>query len=196
VTVGGDQGHQLGGDFEGSEFDDENMSKFEADNWNKPPIADGGFLGDGMNAMDSSKKGAMSQIKRTPIVVSELVNIDDIEMSDTDGDPPSLFLNRSKVSPLVNIFGKADTKPNVPIRNQNFNYNYPSQPSGFQGSYNSSKALFKQNFHLIQKKSSNLPRFQALVPLPTIPLNNLHQNTPKSHPNPSEPPTIITDPQS
>jgi hypothetical protein len=175
MTVGGDQGHQLGGDLEGSEFDDENVSKFVADNWDKLQIADGGSLWDGMNATDSFKKRAKSQIKRTPIVVSELVNIDDIEISDTDGDPPSLYLNKSKVSPIVNIFGTADTKPNVPTRNQNFNYNYPSQPSRTQGSYNSSKALFKQNFHLTQKKSSNLPPFQALVPLPTLPLNNPHQ---------------------
>jgi hypothetical protein len=86
-----------------------------------------------MNATDSFQIGVESQIKRIPIGDSELVNIEDIELSDADRHPLGHNLN-IRESPIANIFSRDYPKSNVDIRNEDLNLNYPRQPFGTQDS--------------------------------------------------------------
>lgn len=76
----------------------------------------------GMNAPESFPKEAENQSQRTPIEASEPVNIDDIKLSDKDGDPLGVSLNRPEVSLVADIFGTDFSKSNVSTRYQNLNF--------------------------------------------------------------------------
>jgi hypothetical protein len=105
LKLGDDQELQFKGKLEVSEYDNEYMSNFEAMHWVKPPIADLESNEYGMNAPDSFKKRAESQIEKMPIEVSEIVNIDDIKLSPAEADPLGNHLNILE-SPIAYIFSR------------------------------------------------------------------------------------------
>jgi hypothetical protein len=96
---------------QGSEYDDENVSKFVDQVWARRPPAQNFSDECGMNGPHSFKREEESQIKRPPIEVSEMVEIDDIEVEDADGHSLGHHSNKPGGSPLSKIFSKAETIP-------------------------------------------------------------------------------------